>query len=233
LRAQLARRILAIKTRTSPELPEPEIQQARLICIRQSGMHFVLSSTTRCIFQLPVAETRPSSLDRQPGPLCLAIRSTDLLLTPIPWCFYLALIERISHPHFTLSFMFLAGFGAVKMTGIIYTELPNEPTFVQLLRVSREVHHIIVHDPWNRVDAGYAQFLTDLLRMRESLYKFLPSYMFDEQNILREDNPYIFILSRGDYEFIVAAFAILSIGGALVPLCELLIMTVLGVEEID
>jgi malonyl-CoA/methylmalonyl-CoA synthetase len=57
--------------------------------------------------------------------------------------------------------------------------------------------------------------------------------MFDEQNILREDNPYIFILSRGDYEFIVAAFAILSIGGALVPLCELLIMTVLGVEEID
>ncbi|KIM94583.1 hypothetical protein OIDMADRAFT_60364 [Oidiodendron maius Zn] len=104
------------------------------------------------------------------------------------------------------------------MTKAIYAELPNEPTFVELLRVFRQVHQIIVHDPQNGVDADYSQFFTDLLRMREILYESLPKDMFDEQNIIREESPYVFILSRGDYEFIIASFAILSIGGALVPL---------------
>ena len=42
--------------------------------------------------------------------------------------------------------------------------------------------------------------------------------MFDEKGRMKGENPYIFILSRGNYEFIVASFSVLAMGGALVPL---------------
>ena len=141
-------------------------------------------------------------------------------LSPIPYCYSPVLLGRIILLVSFISRILPADI--LKMTEIISTELPNEPTFDQLLRVSRQINHIIIHDPKHEVDADYAQLLTDLLRMRGSLYEVLPKSLFDEHDILREENPYILILAPGGYEFIVAAFAILSIGGALVPLGECL-----------
>ncbi|KAL4876010.1 hypothetical protein BJY04DRAFT_223495 [Aspergillus karnatakaensis] len=95
---------------------------------------------------------------------------------------------------------------------------PDDPIFAQLLQVARDVNHVIVHDPGNKVDADYAQLLTDILRMQTELRAALHQPMFSDDGILLEQTPYIFILADGKYEFIVAAFAILSIGGAVVPL---------------
>ncbi|KAE8327837.1 hypothetical protein BDV39DRAFT_204551 [Aspergillus sergii] len=97
-------------------------------------------------------------------------------------------------------------------------DFPNEPIFVQLLRVSREVSHVIVQDPQTDVEADYGQFLADLLQTRKGLQESVPGSLLDGKRLLREDNPYVFLLTDGNYNFIVGAFSILSVGGAFVPL---------------
>ncbi|KAE8309938.1 hypothetical protein BDV41DRAFT_590813 [Aspergillus transmontanensis] len=97
-------------------------------------------------------------------------------------------------------------------------DFPNEPIFVQLLRVSREVSHVIVQDPQTDVEADYGQFLADLLQTRQGLQESVPGSLLDGKRLLREDNPYVFLLTDGNYNFIVGAFSILSVGGAFVPL---------------
>lgn len=99
-------------------------------------------------------------------------------------------------------------------------KLPNEPIFRRLVENNETLHNVIVHDPSCGVDAKYPQLLQDILALRKRLYKCLPASMFDEKGRIKEDNPYILVLSRGNYEFIVAAFAVLAMGGALVPLGE-------------
>ncbi|KAE8394397.1 hypothetical protein BDV23DRAFT_190022 [Aspergillus alliaceus] len=96
--------------------------------------------------------------------------------------------------------------------------LPNEPIFHRLIENSRLVTGTIVHDPTCHVDAGYRQLLQDVLALRQCLYKKLPASAFDAKGVIVEDEPYIFILSPGNYEFIVAVFAVLACGGAVVPL---------------
>ncbi|KAB8274701.1 hypothetical protein BDV30DRAFT_225619 [Aspergillus minisclerotigenes] len=96
--------------------------------------------------------------------------------------------------------------------------LPNEPIFVQLLQVSREVSHVIVQDPQTDVEADYGQFLADLLQTRKGLQESVPESILDGKRLLREDHPYVFLLTDGNYNFIVGAFSILSVGGAFVPL---------------
>ncbi|KFY90777.1 hypothetical protein V500_04957 [Pseudogymnoascus sp. VKM F-4518 (FW-2643)] len=101
--------------------------------------------------------------------------------------------------------------------------LPNEPFFVNLLKIANEIKHVIIHDPQNRIDADYSQLLTDVLRMQLLLKQSLPESMFDDAlNLLQVSNPYILILS-GKYEFIIAALSIMSIGGAFAPLASRLL----------
>lgn len=98
------------------------------------------------------------------------------------------------------------------------TKLPNEPIFRRLVENNKTVHNVIIHDPSYGLNAKYPQLLHDILALRQRLYECLPVSMFDEKGRMKGDNPYILILSRGNYEFIVAAFSILALGGALVPL---------------
>lgn len=98
------------------------------------------------------------------------------------------------------------------------TKLPNEPIFRRLVENNKTVHNVIIHDPSYGLNAKYPQLLHDILALRQRLYECLPGSMFDEKGRMKGDNPYILILSRGNYEFIVAAFSILALGGALVPL---------------
>ncbi|GFF36871.1 hypothetical protein IFM51744_03272 [Aspergillus udagawae] len=97
-------------------------------------------------------------------------------------------------------------------------KLPNEPFFEHLVKSWNEVQHVVIHDPQNGVDADYTQLFTDVLNMRQAIYEALPRSMFDDKRIIVEESPFIFILAPGNYEFIVASFAILALGGALVPL---------------
>lgn len=108
-------------------------------------------------------------------------------------------------------------------TLVSYTpKLPNEPIFRRLVENSKSIRNVIIHDPSCGVDATYVHLLRDILALRQRLYECLPVSMFDEKGRIKEDAPYILILSRGTYEFIVASFSILAIGGALVPLGELM-----------
>jgi hypothetical protein len=114
------------------------------------------------------------------------------------------------------------GYSSLRMAEALRGRLPNEPFFVNLLKIANEIKHVIIHDPQNRIDANYGQLLTDVLRMQLLLKQSLPESMFDDAlNLLQVSNPYILILS-GKYEFIIAALSIMSIGGAFAPLGELL-----------
>ncbi|RDW72328.1 uncharacterized protein DSM5745_07500 [Aspergillus mulundensis] len=97
---------------------------------------------------------------------------------------------------------------------------PDDPIFAQLLHVARQIDHVIVHDPRNRIDADYAQLLTDVLRMQARMRERLPRSLFSDEHlqVLQDGSPFVAVLADGNYEFIVAAFATLSIGGAVVPL---------------
>ncbi|KAK2758037.1 hypothetical protein FQN54_004443 [Arachnomyces sp. PD_36] len=96
--------------------------------------------------------------------------------------------------------------------------LPNEPTFVQLLNLSNDSERVAVCDLRNGKTAGYKQLITDVLALRRSIYESLPKSMFDGNGILGADTPYILVQAQNGYEYFVATFAILSIGGALVPI---------------
>lgn len=104
------------------------------------------------------------------------------------------------------------------MTAPHSSKLPNEPIFRRLLENSNSVPGIIINDPTCGVRADYAQLLRDIVVFRQQLYDKLPNDLFDEDGLIRPDSPYILIASPGNYEFIVASFAILAVGGALVPI---------------
>ena len=98
------------------------------------------------------------------------------------------------------------------------TSLPNEPAFRRLVENRKLIHDVIVHDPSCGVNATYPQLMHDILALRERLYECLPESMFDEKGRIKDEAPYILILSKGTYEFIVASFYVLALGAALVPL---------------
>ena len=104
------------------------------------------------------------------------------------------------------------------MTLSYSAKVPNEPVFQRLVEQSKSIQSVIIHDPSCGVSAKYPQLFHDLLLLRQRLYGSLPASIFDEKGRIAADTPYIFILSRGNYEFIVASFSVLAVGGALVPL---------------
>ena len=104
------------------------------------------------------------------------------------------------------------------MTVSYLQKVPNEPIFQRLVEQSKSNQNVIFHDPSCGVSAKYPQLFYDILLLRQRLYGSLPASMFDEKGRIKDEAPYVFILSRGNYEFIVASFTVLAIGGALVPL---------------
>ena len=95
---------------------------------------------------------------------------------------------------------------------------PNDAIFNSLLPLARSTHRTIVCDPSLGVDVGYGQFMTDVIHMRHMLRQRLSSHFScDSTKVLRE-NALIPILAPANYEFAVAALAILAIGGVIVPL---------------
>lgn len=100
------------------------------------------------------------------------------------------------------------------------TRFPNEEIFLQLLKAAKASQRDAVVD-WNRgISADYIQLLTDVIQMRQKIWSQLPRSTFDERGIIASERPYIFILAPASYPFIVAAFAVLSIGAAISPMCR-------------
>jgi len=95
--------------------------------------------------------------------------------------------------------------------------LPNEPIFKRLIENNKTISNVIINDPTCDVEAGYSRLLHDIVALRQELYEALPGTLFDH-GVIRPDSPYILVQSPGNYEFIVACFAVLAFGGAVVPI---------------
>ncbi|KAJ5835714.1 NRPS-like protein biosynthetic cluster [Penicillium robsamsonii] len=77
---------------------------------------------------------------------------------------------------------------------------------------------VFFKDSVSGIEANHPQFINDVYITRQELLDNLPRTLFSNQNLLREDRSFVCILNQGSYDFIVAAFAVLALGGAVVPL---------------
>ncbi|KAK2865068.1 hypothetical protein FQN49_003946 [Arthroderma sp. PD_2] len=98
-------------------------------------------------------------------------------------------------------------------------KLPDDPMLARLLLVVRQLSGSgkMIHDVVG-FEKSYPELLGDILRTRDLLRAQLPALAFNERGILCKESQYIAILSRSCYEFVVAFFAIRSVGGACIPL---------------
>ncbi|PKK48947.1 hypothetical protein CI102_7970 [Trichoderma harzianum] len=95
---------------------------------------------------------------------------------------------------------------------------PHDPVLAKLLHAStnRSDSAIVIHDVCG-YEKSYSQLFGDVIRTRNELLMQLPSSIIDEHGILHQETPYIPVLTRSGYEFLVAFFAIRAIGGACIP----------------
>ncbi|PLB48474.1 acetyl-CoA synthetase-like protein [Aspergillus steynii IBT 23096] len=94
---------------------------------------------------------------------------------------------------------------------------PNDDIFSRLIELAKERHGIIVDDPTIGVQATYPQLLTDVEHMRLKLVEGLGEENESVNSIISQ-NYRVGYVGHSSYEYAVAAFAILALGGVVVPL---------------
>ncbi|OJJ85466.1 uncharacterized protein ASPGLDRAFT_168610 [Aspergillus glaucus CBS 516.65] len=94
--------------------------------------------------------------------------------------------------------------------------IPNEAFFVNILNRAKSTPWPIINDTTLGINVGYTQLLTDVLSTRDALRESIPDSLFDEQGLLLESRSYIGLHTTPNYEFYVAALAILALGGAII-----------------
>ncbi|KAM5447322.1 hypothetical protein MaudCBS49596_006086 [Microsporum audouinii] len=99
--------------------------------------------------------------------------------------------------------------------------LPNEPFFTRLLALTQLGDgHIAINDPYSATKASYSRLLNDILATRDAIRNTAPPGLLDQRGMVYEQKPYILLLAPCGYHYFVGFFAILALGGAVVPLCE-------------
>ncbi|KAK2736422.1 hypothetical protein FQN57_000755 [Myotisia sp. PD_48] len=100
-----------------------------------------------------------------------------------------------------------------------YTNMnfPNDPIFTNLLHHAKSKPDHVISDPGIGVQATYSQLLADVVSLCRLLKQALSEFLTVEGNYLEED-VYICIVGTANYEFAAAGFAILALGGIIVPL---------------
>ncbi|KAK5994002.1 Acyl-CoA ligase oryP-like protein [Cladobotryum mycophilum] len=91
------------------------------------------------------------------------------------------------------------------MTAYTRERFPKDPLLVQFLRSAKRCAGLgpYVLDVFG-FKKSYNELLADILRMRDIIRERLPASAFDERGLFREDAPYVSILTKSGYEFIVA-----------------------------
>ncbi|KAJ5675649.1 hypothetical protein N7462_008546 [Penicillium macrosclerotiorum] len=96
---------------------------------------------------------------------------------------------------------------------------PNDAIFAtNLIPVAREIKRAVFHDPAKDLNVTYDQFLTDVVYMRRQLKAHLSSFIDPQNGSMFAEPVLICTLAPANYEFAVAAFAILALGATIVPL---------------
>lgn len=101
------------------------------------------------------------------------------------------------------------------------TVFPNDVVLCQLMEMALASKRDAIVDVPRGITASYAQLLADVLKTRERIWAEAPRSMFDDKGIITLDSPFIFILSSASYLVPVAAFAVLSVGAAICPMCKI------------
>ncbi|UKZ70905.1 uncharacterized protein TrAtP1_011876 [Trichoderma atroviride] len=97
-------------------------------------------------------------------------------------------------------------------------KFPNDLLLVQFLR---SVKRCAGQGPYIYDHFGFEktleELIADILRMRDLMRQQLPASEFSERSVFKEKRPYVAVLTRSGYEFIVAFFATRVLGGAAMP----------------
>jgi malonyl-CoA/methylmalonyl-CoA synthetase len=94
---------------------------------------------------------------------------------------------------------------------------PDFATFHRLLYLSyASPDKIIIDDVGAGIQATAAQYLSDILHLRNVLFAKLRPEL--QQKLLTGGDVYICLMAQGGYEFSVALLAILALGAAAVPM---------------
>jgi malonyl-CoA/methylmalonyl-CoA synthetase len=104
----------------------------------------------------------------------------------------------------------------------VLSRLPNEAIFKRLIENSKTIPNVVINDPTCGVEADYTKLLHDIVTLRQELYEALSRTLFDNA-LIRTESPYVLVQSTGNYEFIVACFAVLAFGGAIVPIGKIVL----------
>ncbi|KAE8382716.1 acetyl-CoA synthetase-like protein [Aspergillus bertholletiae] len=96
--------------------------------------------------------------------------------------------------------------------------LPDNELFRRLLLVAESRQETLIHDIPHGVDVTYRQLVRDVSSFRQKLREALPESLLTDKGIVRDDDVFVCTTTSASYEMIVALFAILSIGAAIVPL---------------
>jgi acyl-CoA synthetase (AMP-forming)/AMP-acid ligase II len=96
--------------------------------------------------------------------------------------------------------------------------LPNFSLFHRLLHLALDHRHVAIKDVAAGIEATHAQFLSDILHLRNTLRSMLSAEV--RQQIERHQEIYICLLSRGSYEYAVGLLAIVALGAIAVPICR-------------
>ncbi|KAJ5350826.1 hypothetical protein N7541_008553 [Penicillium brevicompactum] len=95
---------------------------------------------------------------------------------------------------------------------------PNDEIFNSLLSSAEKSPGIVINDPANGVSTSYSQLIRNIVDTRKSIQDALPASLFNERGILIDDSIWVGLQVPLSEEFIVGCLAILSLGGAIMPL---------------
>ncbi|GFG23860.1 hypothetical protein IFM61606_03753 [Aspergillus udagawae] len=96
--------------------------------------------------------------------------------------------------------------------------LPNDPVFKHLVHAAAYANKPIIRDPLQNIEADYVRFLGDILQYRLKISNALPTEILDDNGMIQNNDNFILLSAPSSYQFLVALFAILAVGGAAVLL---------------
>lgn len=95
---------------------------------------------------------------------------------------------------------------------------PNDEIFRGLRSCAERFPGVAVNDPANGVSTSYDQLIRNIVATRKSILDALPASLFDGRGRLLDNSIWVGLLSPLSEDFIVGCLAILSIGGAIMPM---------------
>jgi malonyl-CoA/methylmalonyl-CoA synthetase len=95
---------------------------------------------------------------------------------------------------------------------------PNDEIFKGLRSCAEQFSGIAINDPANGVSTSYNQLIRNIVDTRKRIQDALPTSLFDDRGILIDNSIWVGLQAPLSEDFIVGCLAILSLGGAIMPI---------------